>query len=143
MIGTTSYPPGIGIVIAVPIRYSIEKLIKGHRERKEIESKSVEEIYQECYREILRAAIHKFAKERQQPNLALIFGEEESYNINPLTLKLVRGMKKSKSLDEKVRREIERVKGEITVKWNYNSAKFRAIRDVDKPSIPVEYEVLS
>ena len=134
---------GIGTVIAVPTIAMIEKLIKENKERKEIESESAEDIYEECYREILRAAIHEFAKERQNPELLLMYGPQPFYEVNPSALELIRGMKKYKSLDEKVKKELKRIKQEISERVDYDDAKFRAMKDRGEPSIPVEYKVLS
>ena len=134
---------GIGTAIAVPTIYIIEKLRKENKERKKIESKSPEEIYRECHSEILRYAIYNLAEEKQYLELLLMYGHQPFYEVNPLTLELIRGMKKYKSLDEKVKKELERIKPEISKRLDYDYAKFRAMKDRGESSIPVKYEVLS
>ena len=113
--------------------YFAEKLRKSIRERKKFASKDHEQIIQEYSEDIDRIALYLVSNELKKPKLPRRFGYSlENYPVTESTLMLGKAMKRNKSLELRVKEEIETGK-----------AKIRAFVDKGKPSIDVEYEIVN
>ena len=123
---------GMGLTVGTFAVYFVEKYRKKIREEKETVLKGREQIIQEHYKDINRIALYLISNELKKPELPEVFGYSSvNFPVAESTLALERKMRKDKSLELRVKEEIETGK-----------AKIRAFVDREKPSIDVEYEIV-